>query len=399
MTSDLSPSSQPQPATRAELLEATDQWLAAVIGKSETRWKPFPAYPDWDALVAERIVFHGIAGLIAERRTVLEGWPDGVMHVVRDLSVEHAMWEMLHKLTLTEALGALSDAGVSPVILKGTALAYTLYERPVQRFRSDTDVLVDAGQREAAGKVLTGLGFERVSANHEMTEDLEELWVVAAPDGSQHKIDLHWQAIDAPALEELLPYEACIEGASPLVGLSEKALRMDLPTMLLHAIAHRAKHRVSPYFAGGKKYHDADRLIWLYDFDLLARALDESDWQRFCELAWRFEIAPVCVEGLGSAARLLGTPLPASILARLQDAPESPASAYLGQDRQLARSWKNFRALPGPGRKAAFLRSKLLPSAAFMRGKYPQLARWPLPALYVWRIAELFVKRPRARER
>ncbi|MGW8269750.1 MAG: nucleotidyltransferase family protein, partial [Burkholderiales bacterium] len=52
------------------------------------------------------------------------------------------MWELAHKAELRAAVSALSTAGVTVLVMKGTALAYSLYPVPSIRSRGDTDLLV-----------------------------------------------------------------------------------------------------------------------------------------------------------------------------------------------------------------------------------------------------------------
>ena len=392
--------SQAEPALgREDLIAFADDWLVEVLRGEENRWRAFDAYPDWDELVLQRIDFHGIGVMLAERRGALEGWPDPVIHAVRDLAVDRAMWEMVHKITVSEAIDALAQRNVRAIVLKGTALAYTLFERPVHRLRGDTDLLVPAEDVAVAEEVLAGLGYENISPTDEMPGELEAHWQIAGPEGTVHAIDLHYSATALPALEGVLPWEDCDARAVPLPELGEGARRLDHPHMLLHAAVHRAKHEVTPYRAGDQVYHDGDRLIWVYDFSLLARALDKAGWDRFVADAHRYGVAPICAEALDTARRRFITPVPPSVMERLREPqPQSPETRFL-QERQLGRSIRNFRAQEGLVAKAGFLRSKLLPSAAFMREKYPQHAAKPLPLLYLWRVAELFIPRPREKSR
>ena len=387
------------PATRADLIASVDDWLVRVLRGEEHRWQVFPEFPGWDDLVLERIDFHGIGVMLAERRGMLEGWPDLVLHAIRNLAVNRAIWEMAHNLSVREAIEAMAARGVLPIVLKGTALAYSLMERPVHRLRGDTDLLVGPDDIAPCEEVLARLGYENISPTDEMPGELEAHWQIEGPEGTQHAIDLHYSATALPALDGVLPWAHCDARAEPLPALGEAARRLDYPAMLLHAAVHRAKHRVTPYKTGERVYHDGDRLIWIYDFSLLARALSGAQWDRFVADARRYRVAPVCAEALETAQRLFTTPVPAAVLESLRaETAPTPETAFLAED-QLGRSLRNFRAQEGLGGKAMFLRTKLFPSRAFMRDKYPRLSNVPLPLVYLWRWAELFVPRPREKSR
>ena len=59
----------------------------------------------------------------------------------RELKGESAI-ELLRKHELVRVLEALARAEVATLLLKGTALAYSLYPAPTLRPRADTDVLI-----------------------------------------------------------------------------------------------------------------------------------------------------------------------------------------------------------------------------------------------------------------
>lgn len=62
---------------------------------------------------------------------------------------------------LVESLEALEDAGVEAVVLKGGALAHTLYPDPGERPMKDLDLLVAPDAAEEARQALTSAGWRR----------------------------------------------------------------------------------------------------------------------------------------------------------------------------------------------------------------------------------------------
>ena len=75
-----------------------------------------------ESVVAERAVYHGIAGLLQARASYLTGWPDDLRARLHAEAVAQTMWEIRHRTVLTPLLAALGAAGVASVLLKGTAL-------------------------------------------------------------------------------------------------------------------------------------------------------------------------------------------------------------------------------------------------------------------------------------
>src|SRR5438067_6059748 len=77
---------------------------------------------------------------------------------LRDAALRAAVLEPLRLADLRAVLDALAARGVVPLIVKGTALAYSLYDEPEQRPRADTDLLLAAGELDAARDAFRGLG-------------------------------------------------------------------------------------------------------------------------------------------------------------------------------------------------------------------------------------------------
>lgn len=372
-----------------------DRMLAAALRGEDAGWPP-----DWSgshaALMVERIAYHGIAGLLAGQAATLAGWPAEVLAAVRNQGIALAMWELRHKEVLGELLAALADEKIPALLLKGTALAYDLYPAPATRARGDTDLLIAAADLAPARSILARLGYRCQPLDEAIADDLalQEVWSLACDAGTRHDIDLHWQLLNAPALREVLDFAICAADPHPLPRLAPTALAMSRVLTLLHSCIHRAMHLTSPYFVDGVTYYGGDRLIWATDIDLLARALSEAEWQGFTRAALDQGVAAVCLDGFAMARRALGTEIPPDVLDALGRATDERASAYLLGARQMGRAWQDLLAIPGLGRKFAYVAARILPSESFMRSKYPQLGRAPLAVLHARRILDLVRPRP-----
>jgi hypothetical protein len=164
---------------------------------------------------------------------------------------------------------------------------------------------------------------------------------------------------------------------------------------LVHACMHRAVHHTSPYLVDGVTYYGGDRLIWANDIHLLARALSANEWDDLCSGAQARGLAYVCLDGLNFARKHLATVIPSDMIERLTAArSKSGAAHYLLSSGQAARALQDFKAVDGISAKARYLIGRTLPSAKFMRAKYPRMSKHPLALLYVRRALTLLRKRP-----
>ena len=120
-----------------------DQFLASALVGDLTAW---PGERDdeasKDALV-DRANYHGITGLLVERKQHLGSWPADVTARMRERARASAKWELRHKVVVLNLLATLADQGILTIILKGTAFAYDLYATPSVRERGDTDLLIE----------------------------------------------------------------------------------------------------------------------------------------------------------------------------------------------------------------------------------------------------------------
>jgi len=337
------------------------------------RGGPFPDGPG--ALAAAE--YHGVGPLV-----LAGGGAAALMAGAR----ARAMWELRHRAVLARLLAALEAAGVAALVIKGTALAYDLYEDAALRPRGDTDILIAPADLPAARAVLAANGFRPGLGEDAPEGASQEVWQTLPPGGgAAHDIDLHWQAFNGPTLGPLIPVAEAMAEAVPLPRLAPGARALSRPHGLLHACVHRAQHILSPYFVAGEAHYGGDRLIWLCDIDRLARALTPGEWALLADRAASRGVAPVCAGALDEAARLLGTPLPGEVMARLSAAPAGPVTQYLLASGRQGRALSDLRASGGRGRWH-YLRARLFPPAAFMRGQYPH-SRMPLALLYLRRIA------------
>ena len=365
-----------------------EQWLAAALRGQPEHW---PGPSSWTGAIddiADAAIYHGVAGLLADMPDVAGAWPEPLVARLTRQARAQAMWELRHREVLDEVLAELDGLGIRSLLMKGTAIAYDLYANPAARSRGDTDLLVAAADLGRSQAILARLGFARGTGDG-LGEEFanQQSWVHTSADGGAHAIDLHWQVMNAPALRTMLPVEECLNQSRALPRLSRHARAMDRARLLLHTCLHRAMHRNAPYFVGQATYYGSGRLVWTNDIHLLCQALDREQWSLFCRLAEEWGVAGVCLDGLRQAQAVLATPIPGEILHRLDAASASDGKfAHFVPSRALARAWQDVRAVAGMAPKLRYAWARLVPRADFLRAKYPGMAGYPLPLLYLRRM-------------
>lgn len=367
---------------------AADDVIGAVLRNEKPAW-PWADSVQAIDLFHERCDLHGVNALLHDQ---LQGsdWPNGVLQVLRVKAIQLAMWELRHQQILAETLAALELAGVKAVLLKGTALAYSLYPDPALRTRADTDLLVAVSEKESAAQTLMRAGFIR---NQGMTGEFVSYQAsfVRVADGVRHMLDLHWKINNSELLSKLFTCEELQSESQPLPTLSELARGTGPEYSLLIACMHRATHRHNPYHVDGTAHFGGNRLIWLVDVDLLARTLSERQWRNLVTLAEEKGLRQITCDGLEQARIRLGTELPKWVVERLgKPGPAELPALYLNAGT-LRQQWLDLNAIRGLPGRLRLLREIVFPPVTYMRRKYPQPA-W-MPWLYLRRAASGIVKR------
>jgi hypothetical protein len=322
---------------------------------------------------------HGIVALLHAQPHVHE-WPSRFVHLCRTEAQALAMWELRHQAVLRDVLAALDREAVRPLLIKGTALAYSLYADPAQRTRSDTDLLMPAraGIVDAVERALSQAGFERLPS----APSHQDTYMLRSSDGTSHALDVHWRINNSELLARLLAYDEIAGNAQPVPTLGPSAQAPSLVHSLVIACMHRATHRHNPYHVAGESHHDPDRLIWLRDIDLLARSLRETHWRELASIAAAKGLGSTCLEGLQLAARSFRTPVREDALKLLSES--GCGDRYL-RSSPLRQHWLDFIALESTAARVRRLRDIVLPPEPYMRAKYP--GGGSLPWLYLRRAA------------
>lgn len=321
-----------------------------------------------------------IRGLLFSRMAVLDAagdWPQEIRDALAQSAREDAVREMLRQEEIAAVLDVLAAAGAPAIVLKGTALAYSVYDNPIARPRLDTDLLIDSARQSAARDALVSRGYAAPPYCDELFCQFQMEKMDAF--GIRHVVDVHWKISTQPVFADVLTYDEMMSRAVPLAALGPAAVGPSAIDTLLLACIHPVMH-----------HQNAERILWTYDTHLVASSLTREDFHAFARLARQKRIAAVCALQLRRAQSRFGTAIAADVLHDLSSMADEPSAAYLASHR----TWRHeltssVGALPRAGDRLALLRGVLLPSPAYMLGLYglegKPLGPWLLPALYVHR--------------
>ena len=286
---------------------------------------------------------------------------------LREGALRAAGLETIQVGVLREVLSALP---VTPLVTKGTALAYAIYPSPDLRPRTDVDLLIDERDLESVRSGFQSIGFrETVSVIR------QHMFYRVDANRIMQSYDVHLDITNNATTAGVLQYAELRARAMTISALG--ALAPSLEDALLYACVHRVVH-----------HHDADRLIWLYDIHLLYDAIDrELFWRR----AGERRVVTICRHSIALARESFGgetgeMPVPVD---------DEPSAVFLDHDRTRAALLAgDLAALSSWRQRLQVLGTLAFPPAEYMEQAFGVRSRVLLPLFYVWRglrgVARLF---------
>ena len=329
--------------------------------------------------VLDAAAWHGVTPLLAQRLDTQADVPGDLQTPLQTARALGGALEMLRQRETCRVLDALGARGVHPILVKGSALAHSLYREPSMRPRFDTDLLVRKEETSTVAEVMTALGYGRPA---QVTGELvmhQVDYLRKDTAGIWHVFDFHWKISNRQAVADTLTFDDFAAAATPIPELGPSGRGPSRVHSLVLACLHRVAH------------HSADeRLIWLYDIHLLAASLSSAETEAFIDLARARSVTLICADGLLAARRVLDTRLPAGLLERLTPAgvvtaPE-PSAVLLIADPTLARELLSDLKAVGWPERVRLIREHAFPSATYMSAAYTVSNRAWLPALYTHRL-------------
>ena len=332
--------------------------------------------------LAKAAEHHGLEALIVHRigRSGLACWPQAVRDRLARRAAATAAIDALQQCELEQVLEALAEAGVSPILLKGTPLAYSIYERSSLRPRFDTDILIRRQDVNRVAQVMAGRGYVRP---RQVTGDLVMHQIDFARrdhGGAWHVYDFHWKVANRQVFANVLSFDELNRDALDVEPLGRHARTVSHVHALLLACVHRVAH-----------HHREERLIWLYDIHLLVERLTTAELRAFFALAADRAVSAVCHDGLSAAQKWFRTRIPEN---RAESRPVrslsrvvEPSETFLGgRAGPIAGLLSDLKALPDWSERLRLVYEHAFPSADYMTDKYFVSSKAWLPALYTHRI-------------
>jgi hypothetical protein len=204
-------------------------------------------------------------------RTSGQPVPDAAAATLRALMLRHRAWHRARTNAVHEVLSTLERRAIDALVLKGAALAWTIYQAPTLRPMADVDLLVPRPAAPLAQQALLRLGFRADRTARHFGRNMHHLPVAARVDGGVTiNVEIH---VDALSRDSLSSIDARNLTEPPRSFMLDGARRL----MLGHVdmLRHLTHHLVEPSPDG------CVRLIAIVDLLRYACTFhDRIDWPR-----------------------------------------------------------------------------------------------------------------------
>lgn len=359
--------------------------LARALQGAEAAW-PRALAAAQIAEIWPPISAHGISGLLVQMPFDEIGWPQELCDGIREEARLQALWEEEHRPFIADLVEAAQKSGIPAVIMKGTALAYSLYADPAHRRRGDTDLLIRPGDLSQMRRTLKDCGWVQKGQSRLAQED----WARPSRSGFTHIVDLHWAVSNAPAIAEGLAVEDYFIGKQELAQLGAYAHSPSAVHQLLQASVNQASHLLEGMGDGTADMLGGRRLIWACDYHLIVREFGSAQWDELIEKALVARLAGTVRKGLALAMETLGSEVPAYVMDALQrGAKDDRAIAYFDAPSAAMRFAADIKASKGLAAKARLLKVHVMATPELLHARYPERTAAPLWQLRVRRIASI----------
>jgi hypothetical protein len=369
----------PEAETEFLILCLRSRWQPATLAAAQA----LAAAPGWNwDTTAQRVATEGIAPLLAHTLRGAQWVPAELRSAWRTAYLRNGMRNALLFQNLATVLDGLARTRIPVIVLKGAALAETIYGNVALRPMVDLDLLVRPAQAQAALAVLQELGYATADIEERagVTLNYENEVALVKPGVVPAAMELHWSLFDSPFYQQRLNLDWFWASARPATIAGRPAQVLGLEAQLLHLSAHVVLH------------HQGAGMLWLHDIaELLARQADRVDWNQLLVQAQENDLVLPLQQVLQEVTVAWQVSIPHAASARLAAleprAEERRVYSWLTAEQRpvVQRFWADLASLPGWRQRLDFAWRNLFPAPAYMVQRYGIRRRWLTAAYYPYR--------------
>ena len=277
-------------------------------------------------------------------------------------------------------LRRLHAANINVTVLKGFALANTLYIHPALRPRTDIDILIHPTDQKAIKDIFQSMGYYNLRGWEQKAIINQFSMKKPLSKGVNVLFDIHLKISNSKSIENILNYDELLTNADTFALQNINLINQ--PYALIHAIFHLLNHR-----AAG----DLVKLIWLYDIYLIIEQLDEKMRSDLLELIKVKGLATLVLFTLRLTSQYFSSQKLSDWTAvingaEVQATANSSFDYLLGENQGFSGFILTLKLTAGLGNKLNVIKETVLPPPAEIYAKYGEHSGWPLSLLYLRRL-------------
>jgi hypothetical protein len=308
---------------------------------------------------------------------------------MRDIFLRTNVHYQILTRQLREILDAFNKEKIDVLVLKGPALAWTIYPDFATRPIGDIDLLVKPEQFLQAREVLNRIGYQCQFKRFEKFRELSkaEQFIHSTDARKPLEVDLHWYLFHYYGIWRNNGVEVFFDRSETVItpALTFETLGK-VDTLIYLAIHSFLNHP------------EGIRLLWIYDLALLAQKLSSPvEWETLLKRTSELK-AHLAVEKALKLAQIwngLRVPTEYSDFSKWSNSVDAEKAELIyavnkqGPDIRMKGYLATVRSAP---KKIPFLMKLVFPDPDFMLKAYPPSKRWLLPWSYVRRWGRWIVK-------
>jgi hypothetical protein len=282
---------------------------------------------------------------------------------------------------LEQVLTQCERAHIPVILLKGAALANTVYHRIALRTMGDLDLLIHRVDLSRVGEILAARDFTRY---RELAEDFDLRFAhhrVFDRYGERPlTIEAHWHLFNRPYYRNRIPIAWFWQRTIPIRLNGRTALAFAPEAQIVHLATHAVLH------------HQGHDLQAAYDLALvLDHYRDQIHWAEVIEFVNAFGLSYILQYNLERVRDTWGVAVPSDVyrhLAQSYGVGELILFAVNTASALKARDLWDGMNLPGLKPKLLYFSTKLFPSREYIRQQYGIFDTRILPFLYLRRLTK-----------
>jgi len=306
---------------------------------------------DWDLLL-EKATWYRLSCLVSHhlRSADLSAFvPQLVLQKLQRIYYLSLARNMLFQDGLSQLLSALNGEGIPVIVLKGSALLGSVYQDISLRPMSDLDILIQPDHLDRAEAIALCQGFVYIASRHSQELARMKIRHLANMMHVQKRISLeiHQHIVDSAS-----PYHFDLRSfwarARHVTILDSSALTLAPEDLLIY---------LGINFLRDRHYSSSSAVGQLCDIsEVILHYGDSLNWNLIERAAKEYGIAPTLHCAFYICEQLLGTKVPASILARLQPLGFDSSMVTLFIHRRLldTRDWVPLDFMNPKGRYSRY---------------------------------------------